>query len=286
MTFGCQKENLNEQDPNTGHQQGGNTLFRKGKLSEFSHVKDFITEIKNKNGAKQTVDIQYRTGLETENDFIILENQDIAIHSGDEFNTYTIPIIKYQQPQGTFSNLVVQFSVASDSTNAYILTYEPNAGYLDAYALDDRTPFSGQVSYESLDYDGSLNAINTNYRMVCNSLSVTYCKNGEYGGIGSTHAAGPSCIVASNIWTETYTICYETDDGFGSRSETIEPPEGSGGGGGGSSSSPNTGNSTSTIPADLVSEVIGILSLNISNHQQEIAWLESFTNFPDVISMY
>lgn len=256
MTISCEKENLNEQDLNTGNDHGGNTLFRKGKLSDYSRVKDFVTDIKD---AKPTgdIDTQDRTSLEAQNDFIILEHQDIAIHDGDEFNTYTIPIVKYQQPQGTFSNLIVKFSMASDSTNAYILTYEPNPGYLEAYALDDRTAFSGQVSYEPVDYDGSLDDLDTR-RVLCETVTITYCQNGLTGGTGPTHHAGANCTVSANMWTEDYTICNATDDG-GAGNNTIDPPEGPNGGGpNNNTNSPNTGTSTSTIPANLVSEIVNI----------------------------
>ncbi|MDG5492863.1 hypothetical protein [Psychroserpens sp. SPM9] len=277
MTFSCQKENLDEQDPNNNLEEDGNTLFKKGKLYEYTQVKDFVKSLKTK---KKIEDIHFRTGLESENGFIILEHQEIAIHSGDEYNTYTIPIVKHQQLEGTFSNLVVQFKVASDSTSAYILTYKPNSGYLDAYALDNQTPFSGQVSYESLNYDGSLDGLNA--RRFCQTVHISYC-NWDQGTQGAVHLAGSNCT-PSFTWVESYQICdYSSPTGD---PETIEPPEGSGGGGGGSSSSPNTGNSTSTIPADLISEVVTILNLNTSNNQQELVWLNTFSNFPEVISMY
>ncbi|WP_299337355.1 hypothetical protein [uncultured Psychroserpens sp.] len=268
MIYGCQNDNFDDSNPE--HlQDTGNDLFRKGKLSDYSEVKDFVKSLKN---SKPSSDFALRSSLETSNNFIILEHQDMAIHNGDDFSTYTIPIVKFQQQEDTFSNLVVQFSVASDSTSAYILTYYPNPGYLDDYALDNRTAFSGEVTYEPLDYDGSLDGLHA--RMLGTSISVTYCNWG-----GETHLAGQECT-PSYMWTETYHFYYETNDGFDSGSETIEPPLGPLGGGGGATNGVNTGASTSTIPANLIDELDIVLNLSTN----EISWLSN--NFQEAISIH
>ena len=280
MTYGCQKDNFDDTNPEN-LQETGNNLFKRGQLSDYSEVKDFVKSLKN---SKHTSDFALRSSLEISNDFIILEHQDIVIHNGHAFRTYTIPIVKLQQPESTFSNLVVQFSVASDSTNAYILTYTPNPGYLEDYAMDDQTAFSGQVSYEPLYYDGSLD--NLQARVSCQYVTINYCRNGLTGGTGSTHQAGPRCTVSVNMWTEYYTVCTATDDG-GSDPYTIEPPDGPRGGGvGGTTNGVNTGSSTSTLPANVVNEIVSILNLNELNNQAEINWLNDYANFSEVISMF
>ena len=281
MTFGCQKDNFEEQEANNLHEEGiNNNLFKKGKLSDYSHVKDYIKSIKN---TKHTTDVAFRSAFETSNNFVILEHQDIAIHSGDEFNTYTIPVIKLQQPEGTFSNLVVQFSVASDSTSAYLLTYDPVPGYLEDYALDDRTAFSGELTYESLDYDNSLDGLNA--RQFCQNVHISYCNWEHGGGHGSTHLATHNCT-PGYTWVETYQIC-DYSSGNSGGFETIEPPSGPrGGGSGGTTNGVNTGSSTSTLPANVVNEIVSILNLNELNNQAEINWLNDYANFSEVISLF
>ena len=103
ITFGCQKDNLEDEQLEALQEENAkNNLFKKGKLSDYGQVKDFVKTLKNN---KHDGNIAFRTSMETSNAFVILEHQDMAIHSGDVYNTYTIPIVKLEQPKHTFSNL-------------------------------------------------------------------------------------------------------------------------------------------------------------------------------------
>ncbi|WP_323787207.1 hypothetical protein [Psychroserpens sp.] len=211
-------------------ENGNNNIIKTGKFNDFKELKSFVEKIK-----KEKESLLHRTSIEDNNDFTILEDRDIYIYDDGLTTSYTMAIQKENQSTFSFSNLVVKFS-NNDTTTAFILNYIPSQDYLNNYVNDPQIPFQGEVNYESIDYDGSLDDLNARY--TCNSITVTYC---NYGG--EVHAAGENCT-PSFMFDVTYDICYDSNNGQ-PLNESIDPPAGPNNGGGGSNSNP-----TIPLPTD------------------------------------
>jgi hypothetical protein len=227
----CEQESMNESinENSLFMEKGNNNLIKTGKFNDFEELKSFVEKIKEERKNKIN-----RTSIEENNEFTILEDRDIYIYNDGTSTSYTLAIQKESQSTFGFSNLVVKFS-EDDSTTAFILNYVPSQEYLNNYVNYAQIPFQGEVNYESIDYDGSLDNLNSRY--TCNHITITYC-NYE----GETHVAGENCT-PSYMFDVTYDICYDTNDGE-PLNESIDPPSGPNGGGG------NNLNPTIPLPTD------------------------------------
>ncbi|MBC8753922.1 hypothetical protein H2O64_04520 [Kordia sp. YSTF-M3] len=204
LLFNCQTDNTDEL---INTPKGENSFLKKGKLENYEQLSTYVEKLKNPRTSTNDVE---KSSLEDTNGFDILYDQDMFIQEVDSFVTYSIPIYKKNQLGGTFSNLVVRFS-DTEPTEALILNYYPNNEYLDAVALDDRTPFAGSISSELIDYDGSLDTLKNNKSNALDCVIVTtkYCDY-EEGRHGTVHLGGDNCT-PGYYWFVTTTVCYDDE---------------------------------------------------------------------------
>lgn len=177
-----------------------NSLLKKGRLENYSELATYVEKLQHQDDSSiSTKD----SSLEINNGFNILYDQDMFIQEIDSSITYSIPIYKNNQLGGTFSNLVVRFS-DTEPTEAFILNYEPTDEYIDAVSINEQTPFEGNVSSESIDYDGSLDSLEK--AGGCVTVTTKYCDwdNNQHG---DTHLGGDNCT-PGYYWYVTTTICF------------------------------------------------------------------------------
>lgn len=201
LLFNCQQETVDEIITSP---KGENSFLKKGKLENYGQLSAYVEDLQRK--PTVTTDDKEST-LEDNNGFTILYDQEMNIQEEDSYVTYSIPIYKNHQIGGTFSNLVVRFS-DTEATEAFILNYKPDSEYLDMVATDERTPFLGSVTSESLQYDGSLDSLKESSGG-CVSVTIKYC-DFEEGRHGDTHLGGDNCTVGY-YWFVTTTICFGDD---------------------------------------------------------------------------
>lgn len=155
--------------------------------------------------------------------------------------TYTLKLLKENQPENSFSNLVLSFR---DGTyeNGMVINYCPDARYTEAVKVRPDVYFSGTFSVEKVTYQGELDAVLLNR---CTTFSTLVCNWG-----GEEHTAGSNCT-PSYTYVRTYTVC--TDDEQPSFDQYAEDNMGSGGGGGSSTTAP-----TPTTPCQTSTGAVGI----------------------------
>ena len=202
--FNCQQETVDEI---ITAPKGENSFLKKGRLENYSQLSTYVEKLNNQRIATND---SRKSSLEDTNGFDILYDQDMYIQEVDSFVTYSIPIYKRNQLGGTFSNLVVRFS-DTEPTEALILNYYPTNEYLDAVALDISTPFSGSISSESVDYDGSLDNLKNSKSnaLDCTIITTKYCDYDE-GEHGDVHLGGDNCT-PGYYWYVTTTVCYDDE---------------------------------------------------------------------------
>jgi len=202
VLFNCQTDNSDEL---ISTPKGENSFLKKGKLADYNQLSTYVEELKNR---RTSTNDNKKSSLEDINGFDILYDQDMFIQEVDSSVTFSIPIHKNNQLGGTFSNLVVRFS-DTEPTEALILNYYPNNEYIDAVALDNRTPFAGSISSELVDYDGSLDnlKINKSNALDCIIVTTKYCdyENGRHGAV---HLGGDNCTPGF-YWYVTSTVCHD-----------------------------------------------------------------------------
>ena len=202
VLFNCQTDNSDEF---ISTPKGENSFLKKGKLADYNQLSTYVEELKNR---RTSTNDNKKSSLEDINGFDILYDQDMFIQEVDSSVTFSIPIHKNNQLGGTFSNLVVRFS-DTEPTEALILNYYPNNEYIDAVALDNRTPFAGSISSELVDYDGSLDnlKINKSNALDCIIVTTKYCdyENGRHGAV---HLGGDNCTPGF-YWYVTSTVCHD-----------------------------------------------------------------------------
>lgn len=154
-------------------------------------------------------------------DFNIIEDKEIYSFTDSLYTTYTIAIQKENQPDSTFSNLVVKYHHET-LLETIILNYKPTQNYLNNYLIDRQTPFQGTIQYESI----NLSNINLSLNKGCTRVSHTYCNWSEGNVPGEVHTAGPNCT-ESFMWTEVTVICNPEPTPIA----TIDAGNSSGGGG-------------------------------------------------------
>lgn len=224
--------------------ENGNSFIKRAKLSTLKDLSSFVDHLREDN-------YQFsRNSLEDTNHFTILEDRDVFVYTSVTSTTYTLVIRKDNQEPSSFSNLIVKFEENSP-TKASILNYFPTEEYLTAYNLDERAPFQGTASYQVLDYDGSLDHLNTRTTDFCYTYTVTYCNApATYGGDLVTHVATEICN-PDYMWTERYTVCPEPTE--------ITPPDPDDpNGGGGSGDGDSDGNTAPTPPCESTGSDTGI----------------------------
>lgn len=193
----CQTDNTDEL---INIPKGENSYLKKGKLENYRQLSTYVEELQHKR--TDLIDGKAST-LEDNYGFTILYDQEMNIQEEDSYVTYSIPIYKNNQAGDTFSNLVVRFS-DTEPTEAFILDYKPDSEYLDAVAIDEQTPFAGSISSQSMDYDGSLDALKEDGG--CITVTTKYCDFDE-GEHGDTHLGGDNCTVGF-YWFVTTTYCF------------------------------------------------------------------------------
>ncbi|SDS37380.1 hypothetical protein SAMN04515667_2030 [Formosa sp. Hel1_31_208] len=230
----CQNEELDKPTNFSEIERGYNEIIKVGKLSDFNTLQTFI----NANILAPSIDtMTLRTVTEDSNQFTIIDDYITEVND-DNGRTFTLKIIKDDQPENSFSNLIINFKDNED-TLMYIINYFPNTIYLNEVALDSETIFEGEYNMERIEYNNELDFLNY-ARLDCYTITNTYC---NYGG--EEHPAGPNCT-ASYIYETTQTVCIEVKE-FEDPDEESEdfdtsPPDGPGGGGPGvraSSTNPN-----------------------------------------------
>ncbi|MFY0630974.1 MAG: hypothetical protein JXR05_11370 [Flavobacteriaceae bacterium] len=228
LLWSCEKEDSLELQSI----ENGNPFIKRAKLSTLKDLSSFVARLQDGDSNIS------RNSLEDANHFTILEDRDVFIYTDSISTTYTLAIRKENQEPSSFSNLIVKFE-ENATTKASILNYVPTQQYLTAYNLDERAPFEGTVSYESLEYDGSLDHLNSRVIETCYTYTITYCDApATYGGELVTHVATEGCN-PDHMWTERYTVCPEP-------TEIVPPdPDDSNDGGGGGDSGDGT---TAPIP--------------------------------------
>lgn len=220
--FNCQIDHNLDEIITT--ESGNNLAFKNGRLQNLQKLNSYVKDLKRN---LKVASINKESSLEDTYNFIIIEDQDILIYQEGANTTYTIPILKAEQEVGTFSNLVVKFSDTSQ-TEAFIINYEPNDGFLEAAENYHQTPFSGSITKESLQYDGSLDNLNENANPNCTTITIMFCNWSEGNVEGTTHLAGKNCTPSF-----MFSVSYEACDDF---PELVDPPSSSSG-----SNSPNDG---------------------------------------------
>ncbi|MFY0630976.1 MAG: hypothetical protein JXR05_11380 [Flavobacteriaceae bacterium] len=206
LLWSCEKEDSLELQSI----ENGNPFIKRAKLSTLKDLSSFVARLQDGDSNIS------RNSLEGTNHFTILEDRDVFIYTDSISTTYTLAIRKENQEPSSFSNLIVKFE-ENATTKASILNYVPTQQYLTAYNLDERAPFEGTVSYESLEYDGSLDHLNSRVIETCYTYTITYCDApATYGGELVTHVATEGCN-PDHMWTERYTVCPEPTE--------ISPPD-------------------------------------------------------------
>ncbi|WP_420573642.1 hypothetical protein [Kordia sp.] len=177
--------------------------IKKGKLKNYSQLSTYVEKLQNRRSSTTNAK---ESSLEANNGFDILYDQDMFIQEIGSNTTYSIPIIKNNQPTGTFSNLIVSFSDVEE-TEAFILNYEPTDEYIDEVYLDEQTPFKGSFISELIDYDGSLDNLKNSNVLDCITVTTKYCDYDE-GQHGDIHLGGRDCTPGF-YWYVTTTVCYD-----------------------------------------------------------------------------
>ena len=183
-------------------------------LDDSETLKNYIEEIKV--SENNNISVTNRTNTEESYSFTAIETDIIKI-IGDSSISYTLKIIKDNQPINSFSNLVVEF-VEEEDTNAFIINYYPSDDYLENISENRSIPFVGQINKQSIDYDGSLDGMFLRER--CKSVTTTYCT------FKWDHVAGPRCVDWP-LYNQTTTVCTEVADA----NPIIDAGDSSGGGG-------------------------------------------------------
>ena len=116
--YGCEDEVDLPEETNATEQ---NIIFSKGTLRDFPKLNDFVT--KDILEYKANKALAQRTTTEDNYDFTIIDEDIISIQQ-DSITTYTIKIVKDEQPEQSFSNLVVNI-VEGETTSAKIINYYP-----------------------------------------------------------------------------------------------------------------------------------------------------------------
>ncbi|WP_299228279.1 hypothetical protein [uncultured Psychroserpens sp.] len=231
----CQNEELLSDQEKSFDETGYNTIFKKGKLSDFKNLNQFISsDIVDYNN----LNLQFRSSTEDVNGFTIITSDIIQAESNNS-TTFTLKIVKDNQEANSFSNLIISFDTQG-ATKAYIINYYPTENYLANVEIDPKASFQGQYSIESINYNGDLDYLYEESRYNCEYITIQYCNWSEGNEEGEEHLAGENCT-ASFMYSKTYMVCryvadYEphTDNSLGS------PNHSSSGGGGGNSSNTTT----------------------------------------------
>ncbi|ARV09968.1 hypothetical protein BTO05_10090 [Winogradskyella sp. PC-19] len=183
-------------------------------LNDSEILKNYIERIKI--SEYNNISVTNRTNTEDSYSFTAIETDIIKI-IGDRSISYTLKIIKDNQPINSFSNLVVEF-VEEEDTNAFIINYYPSDDYLENVSENRSIPYVGQINKQSIDYDGSLNAMFLRER--CKSVTTIYCT------FKWDHVAGPRCVDWP-LYNQTTTVCTEVADA----NPIIDAGDSNGGGG-------------------------------------------------------
>ncbi|QHI37373.1 hypothetical protein IMCC3317_27520 [Kordia antarctica] len=187
LLFNCQTDT--NVDDIASIETGNNLAFKKERFQDLEKLTSYVEELKrNIKGSS----LNKESSLGDAYNFIVIEDQDVLIYEEQTNTTYTIPIVKAEQEVGTFSNLVVKFS-DTNQTEAFIINYVPNDGFLEASENYEQTPFSGSITKEHLQYDGSLDNLNENANPNCTTVTIMFCNWSEGSVEGTTHLAGRNC---------------------------------------------------------------------------------------------
>lgn len=195
---------------------GTNDFIKRESISNYPEILSYAEDL-----AKP----KYRESTRTEDQnatFSILEHINAYIFTDSLATTYTIPILKTNQTEFGFSNLVIKYE-GDNPVKEFILNYVPTQNYLSNYVDYNQTPFEGTVTYESIinETEGQRSA-----RMSCSTVWVTYCDWSEGFEHGEVHYAGPNCHQSAFMWPGREVVCEDEPGTY-----TITPnPEGGGGG--------------------------------------------------------
>lgn len=234
----CQKDDLEQNLETNLKENGHNDIVKIASLKEFKELNTYVEDRENK--------IASRTTTEDTNGFTILENEDVVQKTVDGRTTYTLQIIRDDQPDDSFSNLVVKFE-DDQPTLALVLNYFPTEDFLSEYEYNKDAVFSGQFSSTQIDYDGFLDS-HHNQRQHCVTTHSQWCNWSESGAI-NPHPAGEECSVT---YTISNTICWESLADYIAASEDDDVTNGTGGGGagGGTTNTNNNPHSSNTENGD------------------------------------
>ena len=249
----CEDENLPEINL---IENGNNTFVDKGKIYEFKKLNTYVNHIKNQQ-------LQLRNSSEQDSSyFSVLQHKDVYVFTDSLSTTFTIPILKHQQTNFSFSNLIIKVDQSDHILEQYILNYKPTQNYLNSYTNDWQTPFEGTVEYETLATTQNRSNYTTESSDDCEQeVTMTFCHWPNSDPSEGYHVAGPNCT-AAYMWTETYTIDAGCSGGSGSTSGTPIGGDTGGWTGGGIDDGSNTGGSggrttTTPLPSDTCDDQSG-----------------------------
>jgi len=208
VLFNCQTDNSDEL---IQFEKGNNTAFKKGKLQDYDDLSTYIENLKRR---RASIISSAESDIEDAYDFTIIQDQDMQIYDEGGSITYNIPIHKTNEEVDIFSNLVIKFSDI-EPTQAFILNYEPYDGYFEDVEQNSQTPFSGYVSSQLLEYDGSLDGL-AETDGGCITVTTKYCdwENNQHGAV---HIATSNC-------TEGYMFYVSTTYCFGDAPQLVDVP--------------------------------------------------------------
>ncbi|MDC3388877.1 hypothetical protein OAX11_05150, partial [Flavobacteriaceae bacterium] len=186
----CQQDDIQMIEEANLKENGTNPYLKQGKIDSFGELSRYITKQKN------TV---ARTSAENANQFTVLENQDVLQYNVNGIKTYTLQIVKDEQPENSFSNLVVKFE-PNNEPKAFIFDYFPTQEYLTEVQINPQTTFKGDYKATQINYDNSLNSYLTRNSEICHTVSTNMCDwNPDPDG-------GPNPHVAGNYCSDTYWV--------------------------------------------------------------------------------
>jgi|GEM_PF-5445115 len=245
--FGCQQEDLNESQQSS-IENGANSLIRVGTLKDFKNLNQYIS--------KDIIDVynsslQFRTATEDTNGFTIIGDE-ITQVTTDSLTTFTLKIVKDNQPPNSFSNLIISFGL-DNSNSAFIINYYPTENYMSSIESNPQAVFEGQVSSEYIDYNEDLNGLLGLNRLSCWYIAATFCNWG-----GEEHLAGGNCTEAF-MYSGSQKVCVGSSEYQPERDNSL----GGGGGGEETSSIPST-NPKVVEPCEISSNNISGNSINLT----------------------
>ena len=182
FTISCNKE----QTETPIEHDGLSISFKVGALDDFKSLGEFVeNDIVTYGNNKKSKD---SFSAKDAGGFTVISNDIVSIADSTGIS-YTLKIVKHDQPENSFSNLIVHFEDQQPPT-ATIINYYPSEAYLVNVESDPYAPFDGEVNMERVDYDGALNHLFS--KTNCIHIDYYVC---TYGGgenpVGSACFANP-----------------------------------------------------------------------------------------------